>query len=215
MLDDPHAIVRHGKVQTEHDVSFDTRTVKKGEVQLLNPGLLRVDWQTSPQPTILLITRQSIHFFHPERKEMIWKKPADGRFFAETPTRSFLEGLARFGEAFQQQAYWEFAGLPVRELTPRFDLRLTKEDAWYVYLDIQPRHPQDKSAFNRMRVVLQKDSFRVRQIWYEQITGNTLTLDFKKPNTNVKITPESIREGLPQGWERIDLVESLKSMREK
>jgi hypothetical protein len=167
---------------------------------------------------ILLFTKEKFHFFNSAGKtERIYPKPADRSFLGEkTPERSFLGSLTalRTGilwqEALQQHVYWYFAGfvgLPVRDLPKRFDLRLTKEDSWYVYLDLQPLRPKDKSFFDRMRVVLWKDSFRVRQIRYEHPNGNAVTLDFQKLDTR-KITPESIRKGLPEKWKRIEPIGS-------
>jgi TIGR03009 family protein len=207
--------VRYRFTRTERDLAFDTRTVTKGEVQRLKPDLLRVDVGNAGDRTIWLSTKEKIHFFNPAGKtETIYSKPADRSFPGEkTPERSFLDILTRW---LQQQVYWHFAGLvelPVRNLSRRFDLRLSKEDTWYIYLDIQPRRPQDKPGFERMRVVLLKDSFRVRQIWYEYANGNATTLDFEKPDTKAKVTPESIRKGLPEGWKRIDLAETLKAPR--
>src|SRR5206468_1844777 len=104
-------------------------------------------------------------------------------------------------EACQHGVYWLFGGLPVRDLSRRFDVRLAQEDAWYIYLDLQGEQLR-KGGYHRMRVVLVKDSFQVRQFWFELPNGNEITFDFMKHDTNAKITPESIREGLPQGWKR-------------
>ncbi len=34
--------------------------------------------------------------------------------------------------------YWVYAGLPPRDLPSHFDLRITKEDPWYIYLEATP-----------------------------------------------------------------------------
>jgi hypothetical protein len=198
--------MRYRFTQTEYDRVFEKREVRKGEVQLCKPDLLRVDLDTSRQPTIVLFTSDQIHFFNPTGKtEWVYPKPADSSFLGEnTPERSFrdlLTGVA-FQEAFQQWVYWAFAGLPVRDLPRRFDLRLTREDAWHGYLDIRDGSMR-KVGFKRMRVVLCKDCFRVRQIWYEHPNVNETTIDFEKPDTSAKITSKSIQEGLPQGWKRV------------
>jgi hypothetical protein len=203
--------VRYRFTQTEDDRIFNTRKVRKGEVQLLKPDLLRVDLDIPHRRTILLFTKDKIHFFNPDRKtESIFPKPADRSFLGEsTPARSLMDffrlilsGVA-FQEGFQQWVYWVFAGLPVRDLTQRFNVRVTKQDAWYVYLEMQ-RGPLDSSFINSLNVVLQKDSHRVRQLWYEHRNGNRTTIDIEKPDTSAKVTSESIRKGLPQGWKRFD-----------
>jgi hypothetical protein len=212
---------RYRFTRTEHDLAFDTRTVTKGEVQLLKPDLLRVDLGFPGERGILLFTKKKIHFFNPAAKtELVYPKPTDRSFHGEkTPERSFLTSLKAlqtevlWQEAFQQQVFWYvagFVGLPVRDLPQRFDVRLTREDTWYAYLDIQSRRPKDKSYCERRRVVIRKDNFRVRQIWCELPNGNTRTLDFYKFDTKAKITPESIRKGLSEGWNRVELVGSPK-----
>src|SRR5262249_45575429 len=63
-------------------------------------------------------------------------------------------------------------GMKAEEAKRRYDLRLAKEDQWYVYVDILPRFPRDKADFQRARIVLNKDSFLPRQLWFEQPNGS-------------------------------------------
>jgi hypothetical protein len=198
--------VRYRFTLTEYDRVFERRNVVKGEVQRLWPDQLRVDLGTGRRHEIVLFTRDEIHFFHLSKTEFIFQKPEDCSFLGEkTPERSFWD-LFRLGtflpERLQQSVYWVYGGLPVRDLSRRFEVRLTKEDDWYVYLDIQGEQMR-QAGMNRMRVVLERDRFRVRQLWYESSNGNQTTLDFEKPDTKAKITAESIREGLPDKWKRV------------
>ncbi len=213
--------MRYRFTQTEIDLNFDNRVVKKGEVQLLKPDLLRIDVGDPGNRMILLVTEETIHFFEPaDKTERVYPRARRSRFHSDkTPQRSFLdsltgppEGVVWF-EAMRQHIYWHLAGLvgfPVPDLTRLCDLRLMKEDNWYIYLDLQPRRPADKSVFKRMRVVLMKDHFRVRRIWYEHADGNTTTLDFENLDTEKRITPKSMLKGLPEGWTRIESIKSAK-----
>ena len=206
--------------QIEKDKVFCETHKSEGEVQLLKPHLLRIDRREGSRSTVLLFTGETIHLYNSAKKtELIFKQPEDGSFCggkpSATPWADILSGKA-MGEGLRQFAFWLFAGLPVRELPKRFQVLLAKEDAWYVYLDILPRHARDKGYFDRMRVVLHKNGFRVRQIWLQHLNGNEMTLDFPRAGVKAKITPASIREGLPRDFERIAIpVDPEKSLPKK
>jgi outer membrane lipoprotein-sorting protein len=185
----------------------------KGEVRLIRPDLLRIDEETSQGRTTILFTKDRIHWFTPtDKTERIFLKPLDTKFLGEKTTRpSALRNLrgflmVAFQDDSQQWTYWLYAGLPAQDLSRQCYLRLAKEDASYIYLDIKP--PKSVGdRFQRMRVVLRKDDFRVRQIWYQLSNEYEVTLDFEKVEANPKMTSESIREGLPEDWDRINLRE--------
>ena len=196
--------------RTQRSRNFGTRTATKGEVRLLRPDRLRVDQDTPQGRWTFLFTKNRIRVYNPADKSVwIMPKPADRTFLGEkTPRRSFGEGWRNFvsgvvfQEAYQQQMYWLYGGLPVRDLSRCFAPRLFKEDAWYVYLDLVPPESA-RHAFTRMRVVLEKSTFRVRQIWYEEAIGDEITLDFQKVEANPELTAEGFREGLPKDWKRV------------
>lgn len=205
--------------------SFGTRTVHKGEVQLLAPDLLRVDLETPKGRSSILYTKDEIHIFDTEQKaESIRPKPADRSFLGkERPERkptsfspfvSRMIHLAVYQEGLQHWDYWLFAGLPAQDLARRFDVQLAKVDAWYIYLDIYMPY-RASSDTKRMRVVLSKDRFSVRQIWYKVSCENEVTIDFQKCDTSAKISSESIRESLPQNWKRVRPIEEYETLRNK
>lgn len=204
------------------DRSFGTRTVHKGEVQLLAPDLLRVDLETPKGRSSILYTKDEIHTFVTEQKtEWIRPKPADRSFLGkERPERkptNFLSRMAQalvYQEGLQHWNYWLFAGLPAQDLARRFDVQLAKVDAWYIYLDIYMSYTASSNT-KRMRVVLSKDRFSVRQIWYECSCGNETIIDFQKYDTSAKITSKSIREGLPQKWKQVRPIDEYETLRKE
>lgn len=92
-------------------------------------------------------------------------------------------------------------GMKAEEAKRRYDLRLAKEDQWYVYVEILPRFPIDKADFQRARIVLNKDSFLPRQLWFEQPNGSEVTWDIPRIENGAKINRADFDSPrLPAGW---------------
>jgi TIGR03009 family protein len=98
-------------------------------------------------------------------------------------------------------------GMKAEEARRRYELKLTKSDQYYHYVDVLPRFDQDKADFQRARMVLNKDSFLPRQLWFEQPNGNTVTWDIPKIENG---TPLNAREfetpTPPPGWKMAEPV---------
>src|SRR5947199_27600 len=65
-------------------------------------------------------------------------------------------------------------GMKAEQAKQRYELKVTREDQYYIYLDVTPRSPQDRSDFVRAQLVLSKESFLPRQLWFEQPNGSTI-----------------------------------------
>jgi hypothetical protein len=102
---------------------------------------------------------------------------------------------------------WSTVGVQARDISPRFEVRLAKEDQYYSYLDIKPRSKEDKKCFRRARVVLNHDGYRVRQLWMESLTDNEIKVDYLSVRTNPDppINQEIFLMKRPKGWKHIDL----------
>ena len=57
-------------------------------------------------------------------------------------------------------------GMKADEARRRYDLRLVKEDQWYIYIEIHPRFSADKADFQRARLVLNSQTYLPRQLWF-------------------------------------------------
>jgi TIGR03009 family protein len=96
-----------------------------------------------------------------------------------------------------------FFGMRAADARARYDLKLAKEDKWYIYVDIRPRRTEDKADFTRARLVLNRDSFLPRQLWFETANGTETTWDIPDIRSGVKF-----KEGrrsfdpprTPEGW---------------
>jgi TIGR03009 family protein len=95
-------------------------------------------------------------------------------------------------------------GMKADEAKRRFSLSLYKEDAHYIYVDILPRHPADKSDFSRARLVLNKDSFLPRQLWFEHANGNEVTWDIPSLKAGVPLERRAFdAPPVPAGWKLV------------
>jgi TIGR03009 family protein len=86
----------------------------------------------------------------------------------------------------------------------RYDLKFVKEDQYYYYIEVFPRIDQDKADFQKARLVLNKDSFLPRQLWFEQPSGDTVTWDVPKLDMNAPLNRQEFdRPQVPQGWKQV------------
>ncbi|MFO0876966.1 MAG: TIGR03009 domain-containing protein [Gemmataceae bacterium] len=95
-------------------------------------------------------------------------------------------------------------GMRAEEARRRFVLNLYKEDAYYVYVDITPRFPADRADFARARLVLLKDTFMPRQLWFEHPNGNEVTWDIPSLRTGVSLDRRNFdAPRTPTGWKLV------------
>jgi TIGR03009 family protein len=95
-------------------------------------------------------------------------------------------------------------GMKAEEAKRRYELKLVKEDQYYIYVEILPRLPQDKADFARARLVLNKDSFLPRQLWFEQANGDEVTWDLPRVQSGVQLDrKEFVAPQPPQGWKLV------------
>jgi TIGR03009 family protein len=78
-------------------------------------------------------------------------------------------------------------GMKADEAKKRYVVKLDKEDRWYIYVLIAPRNQGDKADFNRARLVLNKDTFLPRQLWFEHANGNEVTWDIPRLQSGVSL----------------------------
>lgn len=92
-------------------------------------------------------------------------------------------------------------GMKADEAKGRYLLSLAKEDNWYIYVDIAPRNAADRADFARARLVLNKDSYLPRQLWFEHANGNEIVWDIPRLQAGVALDRRLFdAPKLPQGW---------------
>ncbi len=177
--------------RTTIDKTWQTADVFEGTAKYMKPNLARLDMAKKNRPDTYeryLCTGTFLYEYVPANRvirihELPTPKPgqvADDNFL------SFLFGMK------------------AEEAKRRYDLRLAKEDQWYVYIEIQPRFPADKADFHKARLVLLNNTFLPRQLWFEQPNGNEITWDIPKIESGaaakVQRTDFAPPSAPPTGW---------------
>ena len=87
------------------------------------------------------------------------------------------------------------------EAKRRYDLRLAKEDQWYIYIEIYPKSPADRADFQRARLVLLASSFLPRELWFEQNNLNEVRWDIPQIQSGVGLNRADFAQpAVPAGW---------------
>lgn len=95
-------------------------------------------------------------------------------------------------------------GMKAEEAKRRYELKLVKEDQHYFYVEVLPRLPQDKADFQRSRLVLNKDNFLPRQLWFEQPNGDEVTWDLPRTQNGAPLDrKEFVAPQPPKDWKLV------------
>ncbi len=188
--------------RTEHDRTWGTSETTTGAVQMRRPGLLRVESRAKDANEILLYTPTSLHAYFGDRNEEAVMHGFRPRPFLHggKERKSWFGGIV----FYLSDLHWLYAGLRPRDVAGHFDLSVSEADKSYIYLEGKPRSDSAKAWCRRLRIALLKDEFRIRQLWWEHPNGSSTTLDIEDFDVRAKVTPESIRDGLPQNWKRTE-----------
>jgi hypothetical protein len=190
-----HVIVH----RTEIDRVRDEKVVADMEIWFRKPDLLRIDDKE--------VKNDRKQFFYTKGKEVHWYANGEDRVIALSPEFGYPENPSRYPDTFWaeeggqilEQLSWIGCGLPVKDLKKDWDVRLTKEDDHWIYLELKPRTQRYRNNVTYLQVVLGRKDMRVRRIFF-QLKINNVTFDYEKPDTATPVTPESIVRGLPVGW---------------
>ena len=95
-------------------------------------------------------------------------------------------------------------GMKAEAAKRRYALTLAKDDAHYVYVDILPRFPDDKAEFNRARLVLRRDNYLPRQLWFEHVNGNEVLWDIPTLQAGAPLERRMFdAPRVPPGWKLV------------
>jgi len=113
------------------------------------------------------------------------------------------------GQAVLDDTYLSLLyGMKVDAAKKRFDMRLVKEDQWWIYVEILPRSAVDKQEFVKGQLVFYANppalAHLPRRIWLEHPNGDEVTWEFPKIEANAKLDrTEFVAPAAPQGWQVI------------
>lgn len=95
-------------------------------------------------------------------------------------------------------------GMKAEEAKQRYELKLAKEDAYYIYVDIAPRSPTDKADFQRARLVLNKANYLPRQLWFEHANRSEVMWDIPNLNVGMALDRRAFDKPTPPpGWKLV------------
>src|SRR5262245_8533026 len=174
--------------RTDTDKTFNTKTTLVGTAQYMKSGTgptalnlaaleLKQSGKTEPADK-LICTGTYLYKFEVASKEMRayeMPKPKPGQV-ADDSFLGFLFGMK--AEAAKRRYVLNFASLKTAP---------NGEDTHYVYVDVLPRFPEDKAEFARARLVLNKDSYLPRQLWFEHANGSDTLWDVPKIQAGVTL----------------------------
>ena len=106
---------------------------------------------------------------------------------AQQEVKQFEMPKPKPGQVAQDNVMAFMFGMRAADAKQRYDMKLAKEDQYYIYIDIQPRFPADKADFQFARIVLNKDSFLPRQLWFQQTGSAEVTWDIPVVRAGVQV----------------------------
>lgn len=161
--------------RTEHDKVYQTKKTYTGTIHFVKPTMFFWNMQVKDKPgdwERFVCTGQYIYQYVPGQKEIrVYPAPktnGEGKL-ANDSSLAFLFGMK------------------ATEAKARYDLKLHQVDGNYVYIDVTAKQALDRADFTKARVVLNKDSYLPRQIWFEHPNSGEVLWDIPNMQPNVKI----------------------------
>ncbi len=183
------SLVAPNMSRTEVNMTFQQTEVYQGSAKYLKPNFAMLEMQRKSKPEEFekfVCSGQYLYQYLPAQKEIRahpLPPPKAGQGVADDNFLSFLFGMK------------------AEEAKRRYDLKLAKEDQFYVYIDVTPRFDQDKADFQRARLVLNKTNFMPRQLWFEQPNKDTVTWDIPTVDTKAPLKKDEFtKPATPPGW---------------
>ncbi|MBL8794271.1 MAG: TIGR03009 domain-containing protein [Planctomycetia bacterium] len=176
--------------RTTVDKTWGTTETYVGRAKYVKPNLALLEMQKKDNPQVFekyLCTGTFLYQYVPASKAI---------HVHELPP-------PRPGQAPGDDNFLSFLfGMKAEEAKKRYDLKLVKEDQWYVYIEVTPKLAVDKSDFQKARLVLNQSNFLPRQIWFEQPNGNEISWDLPKAQSGVQIDRNEFAppQQAPAGW---------------
>jgi TIGR03009 family protein len=185
--------------RTEVDSTFNTTKKFAGRVSFLSPNLFQLEMRKQGEPTEVerfVCDGKNLYGYYPDEKRI--------QAYSLMPPEDTPRLLRLFPDATVTMGSL-IGGLDATEAKRRFDWKLVKEDQFYLYLEATPRTEQYRKEFLRMRLVLNKDTYLLRQLWMQQTESREVTWDVATIKTEVKMDRQDFTPKVPEGW-RLDPV---------
>lgn len=175
--------------RTTLDKTFQVTEIYEGSAKYMKPNLAMLEMKKKDKPEVFekyICSGTYLYEYALQNKEV--------RAHELPPTKP--------GQEFEDNVLSFLFGLKAEEAKRRYELKLAKEDQWYVYIEIQPKAAADKADFQRARVVLNNKTFLPRELWFEQPNGNEVKWDIPEIKSNPNLSRNDFTNPqIPPGWE--------------
>ncbi len=96
-------------------------------------------------------------------------------------------------------------GMKADTAKKRYQLKVTKQDDWWTYIDVVPNFPNDQKEFHYARIVIDRRTGLPGQIYWVEPNKTEITWDIKQLLRNREAEGEVTRRDFeepkpPQGW---------------
>jgi TIGR03009 family protein len=182
-------------VQVRKDKAFNTQTKLAGWAAYMKDGT---------GPTALNLAAMELSPVG--KKEFQEKYVCTGSFIyqfvpAQKEVKVYELPRPRPGQVADEGFLAFMFGMRAQEARRRYELKLAREDRFYVYVDVTPRQANDKADFQRARLVLSKDTFLPRQLWFEAANGDEVLWDIPRSAAGVRLDRRLFdKPQAPAGW---------------
>lgn len=177
--------------RVEDNKVYQTKETYTGTIHFKKPTQVLWNMQKKDKPQEFerfICTGTHVYQFAPAEKVIkVYPAPkAVGNRIAEETSLDFLFGMK------------------ADEAKKRYDLSLFKEDKYYIYVDVVPKSAKDKADFIRARIVLNRETYLPRQLWFQQPNKDEVFWDIPNIQANPKLDAQIFAAPrTPQGWKMV------------
>ena len=175
--------------RTTVNKTFQTTDVFEGTASFMRPNMAMLEMQKKNKPDVyekFVCSGNKLYEYSPQSRVVR---------VHELPT-------PKNGGAISDDNFLSFLfGMKAEEAKRRYDLRLEREDQYYFYVMIFPRLPQDRADFQQARLVLVKQSFLPRELWFVSPNGDEIRWDIPRIDNGARLNAATfLNPQLPPGW---------------
>jgi TIGR03009 family protein len=192
--------------RTEKDKTFNTQEKFAGFAQYMKVGT-GATAQNLALLEMKVAGKQDIHERIVCTGTFIYQfSPADQKIYAtELPPKP------KAGQVGQDSFLTLIFGSNAGDMRTRFDLKLADdkthpngEDKYYIYVDVYPKTAADKSDFQRAQLVLNKDNYLPRRLWFETPNKSEILWDITGIDDKAKLNRADFDAPKPPpGWKLV------------
>jgi TIGR03009 family protein len=180
--------------RTDKDNQLKYVSKMRGAAQYMKPDLAMLMLRREDKPEIFerwICTGAAIYQYVPQEKaiKIHQMSPKKGTQVSDENFLSFMFGMK------------------AEDAKKRFGLQITngkENDPYYVYIDIMPREDRDKVDFEVARLVLNKDTYLPRQLWFRHPNKDETTWDIPQAKVGVQLNRRDFEAPkAPDGWKMV------------